>query len=35
MKMEPPTALPEQRGGGYKVWQYFYAKHKNKKERGR
>ena len=29
MKMEPPTTLLRQRGGGYKVWQYFYALHKN------
>lgn len=30
MENGPPSALPELRGeGSYKVWQYFYAKHKN------
>lgn len=31
MEKNPPTALLRQHGGGFlfKVWQYFYAKHKN------
>ena len=30
MENGPPSAQLRQRGGGaYKVWQYFYAKHKN------